>query len=363
MTSPRILFCLCILVLAAIAHSQTTPPTAYTITESIAFPPVGSNMTVYRSGSKALMDVSRSAQSDAPASHNLTLFDLASGTSWSWDPAATPSTCNSGRFSGDWGDPFAMTDDLRKHIATGDFKPAGADTVAGIPVKVYSGVNGTTAVKAWFDEKDALVMRAMIGTPNGGALQPLIDIKKVSLAPPAPSLFVLPAFCTSVKPPPMPAELIAAETGDDGDNFIYANYGPGSKNSCSIVLRFVAAKTMAPIDRRFQVAIDTTYNVDNPPQYNLSVGDDGTATFAGGGLHEITDQISNGTLRIDNPPALFYLGMSIVQPNHGVGTALIYRQCFAPVTNLYYIVKNPANPAKGGDWLYARAGKYTGAIH
>jgi hypothetical protein len=25
---------------------------------------------------------------------------------------------------------------------------------------------------------------------------------------------------------------------------------------------------------------------------------------------------------------------------------------------LYFVVKDPSNPANGGDWLYAKAGKY-----
>jgi hypothetical protein len=153
---------------------------------------------------------------------------------------------------------------------------------------------------------------------------------------------------------------MAAETGDSGANFVNAIYGPGSKNSCSIVLRVVAAKTMTPINRKFQVAIDTTYNQDspNPPHYVFGVGNDGTSTYSGGGLHEITNQVHNGMLRIDNPPAYFNLGVNIPTPNHGADVGLIYRQCFAPTTMLYFVVKDPSNPANGGDWLYAKAGKY-----
>jgi len=124
------------------------------------------------------------------------------------------------------------------------------------------------------------------------------------------------------------------------------------------VVRVVAAKTMAPVTRRWQAAIDIAYNVDHPPAYNFGVGNDGTATFAGGGLHEITSQIHNDMLRIDNPPVYFNLSLNVVQPNHGAGTALIYRQCFAPVTMLYYVLKDPNDPGQGGDFLYAKSGKY-----
>jgi hypothetical protein len=363
MLTPRYPTCFAFLTLASLVPAQT-PPIAYTITEAVAFPPAGSTMTIYRSGSKVLVDVFRPADSGTPASHALSFNDIAVGASWSWDPAAKPISCNASRFSGDWGDPFAMTSDLLKSIAKGDLKPAGVEAVAGIPTKIYTGVSNGTSIKAWLDDKDGLVMRVMIGNP-GGALMPLIDIKKVALTPPPPSLFVLPAACASVKPPPTPAEAMAEETGDSGDNFVNAIYGPGSTNSCSIVLRVVAAKTMAPLNRKFQVAIDTTYNQDNPtpPSYQFGVGNDGTATYSGGGLHEITNQVRNGTLRIDNPPSYFNLSMNIVSPGQGAGVGLIYRQCFAPVTNLYYIVKDPSDLTKGADFLYAKSGKYAAPAH
>jgi len=153
---------------------------------------------------------------------------------------------------------------------------------------------------------------------------------------------------------------MAAETGDSGSNFVNAIYGPGSKAGCSIALHVVHAGTMAPLNRRYQVAIDTTYNQDapNPPHYEFGSGTDGTSTFKGGGLHEITSQIRNGVLRIDHPPAYFNLSTNIVQPGRGAGIGLIYRQCFAPVTNLYYIVKDPDDLSKGADFLYAKSGKY-----
>jgi hypothetical protein len=358
MSASKLIACLSILTIAMASQCQT-PPTAYTITETIAFSPAGSTMTISRSGNKVLTDIFRLAESGSPASHTLTFYDIAAGHSWSWDPTVKPITCSVATFSGDWGDPYAMSDDLRKAIAKGELKPAGAEAVAGIPTKIYSGESNGTSIKAWFDEKGGLVLRALIGAP-GGTLQPLIDIKKVSFATPLPSILALPAPCAGVQPPPTPAELIADETGDSAANYVNAIYGPGSKNTCSIVLHVVAAKSMAPLNRRYQVAIDTTYNQDAspPPSYTFGVGDDGAATVSGGGLHEITNQIRNGILRIDNPPAYFNLSLNIPTPHHGAGMALIYRQCFAPVTNLYYVVKDPADLGKGADFLYAKAGKY-----
>ena len=352
MPMSRILSCLGILVFSALMEAQA-PPTAYTIGESGGDAANPINTTIYRSGSKALMDVRLTGQ------HTLTLYDLKAGTSYTWDPAGTPPSCNAASFSGDWGDPFEMTAELNAGIAKGELKPTGAETVSGIPTKVYEGGEAQSHVKAWLDLKDGLVMRAKAG-PADGPMMTMVDIRKVNFASPPASLFALPAACASVHPPPTPAELIAAETGDSAANYVNAIYGPGSKNSCSVVLRVVRAGTMAPIGRRFQVAIDTNYNQNdpNPPHYVFGVGTDGTSTFSGGGLHEITNQIRNGMVRIDNAPAYFNLSLNIVNPGNGAGVGLIYRQCFAPTTVLLYVVKDPDNLSAGGDWLWAKAGKY-----
>lgn len=356
MSTPRFLACLGPVVFASLLMAQT-PPTSYTITESSGAP--GSTSIIYRNGSKALTEVKQPAQSGTPASRSFTLYDLQAGTSYAWDPDANPITCGAGTFSGDWGDPFASTADLSSEIAKGDIKLVGAETINGIATQVFVGASQGANVKAWIDMKDSLVIRAELSAA-GTAPMTMVDITKVSFATPPASLFVLPASCAGVKPPPTPAELIADETGDDAANYVSGIYGPGSTNSCSIIVRVVAAKTMAPINRAYQAAIDTTYNQNNPtpPHYVFGVGNDGTSTYSGGGLHEITNQIHNGMLRIDNPPAYFMFGVNIPTPNHGADVGLIYRQCFAPVTMLYDVIKDPANPADGGDWLYAKSGKY-----
>jgi hypothetical protein len=202
-------------------------------------------------------------------------------------------------------------------------------------------------------------MRVKIG-PAGGPMMTMADIRKVNFAPPPASLFVLPAACASVHPPPTAAELIAAETGDNAANYVNAIYGPGSKNSCSVVLRVVRAGSLAPVTDKFQVAIDTTYNQNdpNPPHYVFGMGANGSVTFSGGGLHEITNQIRNGMVRIDNLPAYFNLSVDLIKPGSASSMGLIYRQCFAPTTVLLYVMKDPDNPSAGADWLWVKAGKY-----
>jgi len=358
MSAPRFVFGLAILALYLPLFAQT-PPTTYTITQSVSSAGSGAFMTTYRSGQRVVTDMYYPSQSGSPARHAYTFYDLTAGTSHTWDPAITPPSCSAGTFSGDWGDPFQATTELMDGIKKGDLKPAGVETLHGVATKVYTGSGQGVNVKAWLDEKDHLVIRAAFGPP-GADMTTMVDITKISLAPPPETAFVVPAYCTSVKPPPTPAELIADETGDNAANWVNGIYGPGSKASCSIVLHVVAAKTMAPINRKFQVAIDTTYNQSSPtpPSYTFGVGQDGTAIYSGGGLHEITSQVHNGTLRIDNPPAYFNLSVNIPTPNKAAGIGLVYRQCAAPVTNLYYIVKDPDDLGKGADFLFAKSGKY-----
>jgi len=362
MSTPRVPFCLfvpvclCLLACAPLLNAQT-PPGAYVITQSVGGGVPGATSTIYRSGSKVLVDFLTPAQTGTPASRSLSLYDLAAGTDTSWDPTANPIQCNVAHFSGDWGDPFAMVAEVTKDIASGDIKPAGTDTIDGIQTQIYTGSSPQETEKVWLDQKDGLVIRAQAAAPNTPPMV-LVDITKVSFTTPPASRFVLPAACAGVKPPPTPAELIAAETGDDPANWVNGSYGPGSADSCTIVVHAVASKTMAPLNRHYQAAIDTTYDQSNPPHYTFGVATDGTTSFSGGGVREITDQVHNGVFSIGNPPAYFMLGVYFPMPNRGGDVGLVYRQCFGPVTNLYFVAKDPANPDDGWDWLYAKSGKY-----
>ncbi len=361
MSTPRTLACLCGLVclslpvVGPLAQAQT-PPTAYTISEAMVGDP--GTLTIYRNGDKIVMEAVR------PTQTSMSLYDLKTGVSLSWDPKASPIQCSAGRFSGDWGDPFAMTAEVSGDIAKGDMKPIGTETVAGVSTQVYGESLPQGNVKVWLDKKDNLVIRATTAGPGvGTAPTALVDIQKVTFAAPDPRLFTLPAACAGVHPAPTPAELIADETGDSADNYVNAIYGPGSANSCSILVRVVTAKTMTPITNRLQFAIDTTYdqNNPNPPHYEFGMATDGSQSYAGGGVHEITNQAHNGMVKIDNPPAYFNLSVNLMKPNYGAGMGLIYRQCFASTTVLLYVVKDPNDPQAGADWLYAKGGKFAAA--
>jgi hypothetical protein len=308
----------------------------------------------YRLGSKALVDQFNAT--DPKAAHTRSLYDLATHKNLSWSWPDSSGGCGTGTFSGDWGDPFTGAADLTGPGA----KQVGAETIHGFATRIMEGSASGATVKAWVDTKYGLLMKAQL-SQAGSPLKTIMEVTDISLTQPPASVFAIPASCAAAAaapPPPTEAERIATETGDSAANFVNAIYGPGSKNSCSVVLRVVRAKSMTPIVNRLQVAIDTAYNIDNPPHYVSGMGRDGSQTFSGGGIHEITNQIHNGTVRIDNPPAYFMLDVNLMKPGTGASEALIYRQCFAPATVLLFVVKNPDNPSEGGDFLWVKSGKY-----
>jgi len=358
MSISRILACLSLVATPLLAQAQAAPPTSYAITENVAGGGPGATTTIYRSGIKVLMESKLPAQGATPATTTRTLYDLKAGTNVSWNPEANPPVCGgAGTFSGDWGDPFTMISDINSSIAKGELKPAGTETLAGISTQVYAGTSGGSAIKAWVDAKDGLVIRATGSMPDGSTLT-LADITKVSIGPQPASLFLLPAVCAGVKPPPSPAELIADEIGDDPANYVNGMYGPGSKNMCSVVLRVVNAKTMTPITK-IQVAIDTGIYPDNaPPSYTFGVGEDGTTSYSGGHILEITNRVHNGVVRLGNPPDHFQLGVNVKQPHHGGSMGLIYRQCFGPTTVLLDVVKDYGQADQSQALLWVKAGKY-----
>jgi hypothetical protein len=354
--TPRIAVCLGMVVLAPFAFAQT-PPTSYTIAQNLSTP--GMTSTVYRSGAKALTVTSLPAQGSTPASVTYSLYDLASGTDYAWNPNDSNIPCSVGTFSGDWGDPFAQSADLQGDITKGDLKPAGNETIDGIAANVYAGTTEGANLKAWVDTKDGLILRLEMSAP-GSAPMRVIDVTKVSFAAPAASLFTLPARCAGLKPPPTPAQIIADETGDDAANYLSAFTGPGSKNECDVVLRVVQAKTMAPLTN-VQVAIDTQYNQNdpNPPHYDFGVANDGTETFSGGHLQQITTGIHNGVVDLGSSlPLYFNMVVNAVHPGHSGGSGLFYRQCFAPTTVLLFLYKDYGQSDESVDALWVKSGKY-----
>jgi hypothetical protein len=113
---------------------------------------------------------------------------------------------------------------------------------------------------------------------------------------------------------------------------------------------------MEPITSGFQVAVDPAYDIDRPPHYTIGVSTQAHSSFSGGGLRDLTSQLRNGVLRLDNVGKTFDIEFALA--NGSSASAVIYRQCFAPETVLLLVLKNAQKTADGADWLWVKSGKY-----
>jgi hypothetical protein len=326
--------------LTLLAQPFTVPDT-YSLTQinSLFGPPVTIN--IYRNGSNAVV------AHQSSGSHSQTLYNLQTHQSLSWDTVATGGGCGAGTFSGDWGDPFASTATLAGDLEKQGAKQVGTESIAGIPAKVMEADTKDGKVRVALDPKSGLILKMQL-TPAGGAARTLIEISSASFTAPPAAIFTPPAACAAAAatPPPQPLS----------PDFSKAIMGPASANSCTVLFRVVRADTMAPIASGFQVAIDPKIDFDHPASYSVGIDPQGHAIFAGGGLKDLTGQLRNGVLRLDNAPATF--DIETVFGKAGSSSAVIYRQCPSPQTVLLLVVKNPQKLSDGSDWLWVKSGKY-----
>ncbi len=175
---------------AQAAYSQTPAlPDAYTVTQvnSMFGPPV--TQTISRSGNKALVET-------ASAAHTMMLYDLAAGTTTSWS-AANPTSCGSGKFSGDWGDPFVQSAGIAKDLMKQNPKDLGAATVNGLATKLLElapGPGNPVSGKVWLEVKTGIIAKLEV-SQGGAAARTMLEVKSLDLAPPPASRFAPPAAC------------------------------------------------------------------------------------------------------------------------------------------------------------------------
>jgi hypothetical protein len=346
-------FCVVMLGNSATIGAQTAAPSSYTITANNSMAGPGAVTKTYRLGSKALVDQSNGTNPKAP--HTRTLYDLQSHRSFSWYWPESGGGCSAGTFSGDWGDPYTGDAELVSQGA----QQVGTETLHGMATKILETPAGPSGkIRAWEDPKTGMIVKAQMIPPTGAA-QTMVEVTGVSKIAPPTSVFNPPASCAvAVAAPAASAEAdeIGALTGGDAQNFVKGTYGPGSKNTCTMIFRVVHAVTMESITSGLQIAIDPSVATEKTPSYIIGMNRDGHATFSGGGLHEVTSQMQNGVLRLDNIPVQFDLETEFGAG--GAASANIYRHCFSPQTVLLYVVKNPDQVSDGGDWLWVKAGKY-----
>jgi hypothetical protein len=297
-----------VLVLTASAlalHAQyAKPPQRYSLTEMNSMFMPGAVLEITRDGTRAVVDQTYSTN------HVRTYYDLQSGKSYSLDLKNAAAGCSPGTFTGDWGDPFTMSADLNGQLVKAGAKPSATETVNGAASRVFEA--GPS--KAWVETKYGLIVKMMIGG------QPVLEVRKMSLAKPPAAALVLPASCTAAAAPPT--------TAPGNPDFIKATMPPASANSCTAHLRVVRGDSMEPIASGFRVVVDKTAR-----------------------------PLQNGVARIDNVPEHFDVAVDFGEA--GAAYAQIYRQCPGPQSVLLLVVKNPAVLGEGADWFWVKSGKFS----
>lgn len=306
---------------------------------------------IYRDGQMAMQESSGPPADNFPKGmHTRTFYDLSAGKQYTLDLINASTGCGTATFSGDWGDPFAMSAEMLNDPNSKSAKAMGTETVAGVSAKVFQTTDPRSQadIKYWLDDAHHLVLKLTMAAP-GSAPKTLLEVKQISLAKPAASLLAIPPACkaAAASAPPTDAERIAAETGGNAADYANAIMPPASNSSCNVLFKVVRAKTLQPIPG-FRVGLDTQIDPNHMPSYSMG----GPQGFSGGNIHEVTGQFRNGSLRIENAPANFDVELLFGQA--GGASALIYRQCYGPETTLMFVVKNPQKLGDGGDWLWVK---------
>jgi hypothetical protein len=203
-----------------------SPPTAYSATEINSMFGGPMTMQIYRDGNKAAVDHITPAPAGGKESRTRTFYDLQSHKNVSWSVGEAVGGCGSGTFSGSWGDPFEDSAETAGELVKQHIKPTGTETVNGFATKIMEiSEPGPIKAKAWVEDKYGLVVKLQM-TGADGKTQTMLEITKLSVAPPPASIFTVPATCAGVLSAPTEAELLAAETGDKAENFANAIMGP-----------------------------------------------------------------------------------------------------------------------------------------
>lgn len=364
---PRILLLstLAVALVAPQLRAQSSPPPqTYSLTQTGSMFMQGATTTIYRDGSKAVVEMSAPPQAPGrQATHTRTFFDLQAHRNFTVDLNDSSRPCGVATFTGDWGDPFALSAQMTGELMKQRPKEMGAETVNGIATKVFEIANpdGPERAKVWLDTRYNLMIKWEMVTADGQR-RAMLEVKQFSTAKPPASELALPAACvaTAAGPAPQPgSQHIAEVTGGNADDFAKAA-PPPSPNSCTVLFRIVRAGSLQPVTSGFRVGIDTDVDLEHLANYAIGSGTGPGPMFSGGHIREVTGQMRNGILRIDNVPPQFDLELSF--GNNGGASALTYRQCYQRETTLLLVLKNPERVGEGADWLWVKTAKLPAAL-
>jgi hypothetical protein len=360
--------------------AQSSAPKAYTLTqvtqltEASMFTGQASNLKVYRSGSKELVELTIAPWPGNPKGvHTRTLFDFQAHKTYTQD--LDGNTCSWMSYVSArapvWYDPVTALDDAtRAEMAKSKPRRVGTETVNGFAAVITEADTPDGKIRTWTAQNGDFPVKMTL-QPKSGPLTAMMEVQQVDFNAPAASLFVAPGNCSThaqgewsdtrlsahaeaqvdaqasastdlatgktqsqatakSNPAALPrggAAPAAAAAADSKSADLVENVDlEPSKNACTVLFRVVQAGTMEPIVTGLEVRVD---------RRNLSA------------------QYQNGMIRIPNPPPQFDLQ---VNRNGGGWANTINKQCYRPETVLLLVI--PQEPLGDIHWLWVKSGKY-----
>ena len=190
MTIPKLSLLLVSAVTVLTLAGQTARPNAYSVTETFYLLTKPVNFSIYRDGSKVLVD-----RQDTPEQqrkyHVRLLYDLQTHSQVFWD-VDYPGYCNTAPFQDDeleQGDPFGTDVDTFKRYA----KEIGTETIHGVATKIYQQSGPGRKVEMWIDPKSGAAMK--VQATLDGKTQTTLEVLTLRVGKPPSESFVIPSAC------------------------------------------------------------------------------------------------------------------------------------------------------------------------
>lgn len=180
----------------SVSHAQPAPaPTRYSVNETLFLVVEGQIMKIGRDGQSAVIEQSLPPSKDSPAGvHVRTFYDINAKLTTTLDLIDPANPCEPSKFSGDWGDPFAMSADLLAEMAQRHPTDAGTAIVNGIATKVSVAATPDGQAKVWVEPNTGLIVKWVM-TPPSGPPRTMIEVTSFTLTPPSPAALALPSKC------------------------------------------------------------------------------------------------------------------------------------------------------------------------
>ena len=352
-------FALFSMFMALLLPAQTSKtPETYSVIYVAGFddPAHPDTIKVYRDGAKEFIELTSPASpADPKGARQSFLFDFQAHKTYTRD--LVHNTCSAEKYSPANAPDMDIFGAARQHaegatipvLEKQGYKVVGTETVNGMPTKVLEVSMGQMgSSKAWVSEQNNIMVKMAVFPPTGPPIT-MVELKQLSFATPAASLFVVPSGCTESQAewtqPGGGAQGAAsgasgaAATGPlvihwGSEEFTDSNQLSPSSDSCTVLFRPLYYGTMAPLPGGYKV--------------KLRLGQ--------GNTQDVTNQLQNGVLRINNAPENFTLDLE--WPDHSA-SANVFRQCFHPETVLLFIQRDKLGQQWiGCDWCWVKSGKY-----